>query len=611
MRHPMVDDEAALLALTNLSTITFHRWPSRADRLEEPDLLVIDLDPSTSDLEEVRRAARWTREVLDELDLAAYVQATGSRGIHVVTPLDRTSTTTEVATFADGMARLLAARHPDELTVEFSKAARGDRLYLDTARNGYAQTVVAPYSVRARRGAPVATPLEWDELDAPGPPTRRLDDRHDARPSRRAWRPVGRDGPPRQGSRPPARAARRAARRSRGRRRLTSGGLEGEERALGGDTAAVLTDRAVAAHDAVARHDERHRVVGARRPDRPHGPSDGRRRRRRRRSSRSRRTGSPAGARARRGGTRAPAAGRRPGRTCGAGRRSSRRAGGPTSSRRRPPRRIRGLTSTARRPSTSSWPSSSNATRTSPAGRRRQQQRRRAGCRRCGRRRRAGRPGRRARRARRGAARAAAGARRGERRRPAPRPRRRVGDHVSAHLPVAASQVGDAVGRAAAGRGLAAVEHRRHLGVRQVGEVVGDHGAALLRRQRVERGAQAGGRRPASGRSSGRPAGPRPARARRLAARELVDRLAVGDRHQPPAHVAVGSQPRVRLQRRQERLGPGVLGVGRGEQRPAHPHHDRAVLLDDLLERTHQPHDVNVAARRGVRSPITARSRGP
>ena len=105
--------------------------------------------------------------MLDELDLAAYIQVTGSRGIHVVAPLDRTATTTEVTMFADGIARLLAARHPDELTVEFSKAARGDRLYLDTARNGYAQTVVAPYSVRARRGAPVAAPLQWDELDDP------------------------------------------------------------------------------------------------------------------------------------------------------------------------------------------------------------------------------------------------------------------------------------------------------------------------------------------------------------------------------------------------------------------------------------------------------------
>lgn len=166
VRHPVVDDAAALLALTNLSTVTFHRWPSRADRLEHPDLLVVDLDPSTAEFDPVRRAAGWTRAVLEELDLTAYVQTTGSRGLHVVSPLDRSATTDEVATFADGIARLLAARHPEQLTVEFHKAGRGDRLYLDIARNGYAQTVVAPYSVRARPGAPVATPIEWDELDA-------------------------------------------------------------------------------------------------------------------------------------------------------------------------------------------------------------------------------------------------------------------------------------------------------------------------------------------------------------------------------------------------------------------------------------------------------------
>jgi bifunctional non-homologous end joining protein LigD len=167
VRHPVVDDEAALLALTNLSTVSFHRWPSRADRLDRPDLLVIDLDPSSDDFGEVRDAARRTRDVLDELDLVAFLQTTGSRGIHVVTPLDRSATTDEVAAFADDVGRLLAARHPDALTVETRKAARADRLYVDTARNGWAQTVVAPYSVRPRRGAPVATPITWDELDDP------------------------------------------------------------------------------------------------------------------------------------------------------------------------------------------------------------------------------------------------------------------------------------------------------------------------------------------------------------------------------------------------------------------------------------------------------------
>jgi bifunctional non-homologous end joining protein LigD len=167
VRHPVVDDEAALLALSNLGTISFHRWGARADQLEHPDVLIIDLDPSSDDVRSVVRAAHWTAELLDELDLAAYVQVTGSRGIHVATPLDRSASTEEVAAFADGLAIVLAARHPDELTHQFSKAARGDRLYLDTARNGYAQTAVAPYSVRPRRRAPVATPLDWDELDDP------------------------------------------------------------------------------------------------------------------------------------------------------------------------------------------------------------------------------------------------------------------------------------------------------------------------------------------------------------------------------------------------------------------------------------------------------------
>ncbi len=167
VRHPVVDDAAALLALTNLSTVSFHRWSSRADRLERPDLLIIDLDPSTDEFEAVRRAAYWTREVLDELDLVAYLQLTGSRGVHVMVPLDRSAETDEVAAFADGVALLLVQRHPHELTIEGRKESRARRLYVDVARNGWAQTSVAPYSVRPLRGAPVATPITWEELDDP------------------------------------------------------------------------------------------------------------------------------------------------------------------------------------------------------------------------------------------------------------------------------------------------------------------------------------------------------------------------------------------------------------------------------------------------------------
>jgi len=166
VRHPVVDDEAALLALTNLSTVSFHRWPSCADKLDRPDLLVVDLDPSTDDFAEVRRAAGWTKELVEELDLRPYLQTTGSRGVHVVVPLDRSADTEQVVAFARDLALVLAGRHPGDLTTEFHKADRDRRLYLDVGRNGWAQTVVAPYSVRPRPGAPVATPIAWDELDA-------------------------------------------------------------------------------------------------------------------------------------------------------------------------------------------------------------------------------------------------------------------------------------------------------------------------------------------------------------------------------------------------------------------------------------------------------------
>jgi bifunctional non-homologous end joining protein LigD len=109
--HPIVDDEESLLVLTNLSTISFHRWSARtaptpdgeAGGVDHPDLLIVDLDPSGDAFDVVRRAAHATRDLLDELDLAAYLQVTGSRGIHVVTPLDRTASTEAVGAFARGL----------------------------------------------------------------------------------------------------------------------------------------------------------------------------------------------------------------------------------------------------------------------------------------------------------------------------------------------------------------------------------------------------------------------------------------------------------------------------------------------------------------------------
>ncbi|MFJ9038865.1 non-homologous end-joining DNA ligase [Streptomyces sp. NPDC102406] len=171
--HVVCDDAATLAYLAGQACITPHRWLSRADRPRHPDRLVFDLDPPADDFEPVRGAAHHLRELLDELDLASGLMTTGSRGLHVVVPLNRRDDADDVLAFARAAADTLAARYPRELTTEPRKDARKGRLYLDVARNGYAQTVVAPFAVRSRAGAPVAVPLDWDELDTPGLSARR------------------------------------------------------------------------------------------------------------------------------------------------------------------------------------------------------------------------------------------------------------------------------------------------------------------------------------------------------------------------------------------------------------------------------------------------------
>ncbi|MFD4588489.1 non-homologous end-joining DNA ligase [Streptomyces sp. NPDC058423] len=171
--HTVCDDAATLVHLADQACVTLHRWQSKADRPDHPDRLVFDLDPPEDDFEPVRRAARLLGELLGELRLPSVLMTTGSRGLHVVVPLVRRHAFDEVREFAKDVADLLAAAHPDRLTTEARKAARGDRLYLDVQRNGYAQTAVAPYSVRAREGAPVATPIGWDQLEDPGLTARR------------------------------------------------------------------------------------------------------------------------------------------------------------------------------------------------------------------------------------------------------------------------------------------------------------------------------------------------------------------------------------------------------------------------------------------------------
>jgi bifunctional non-homologous end joining protein LigD len=163
--HVVCDDAAAIVYLANLSTVTFHAWTSTVEHLARPDLVIIDLDPDPDQgLEVVRAAARSVKAACEEVGLASFIQTSGSRGYHVVMPLQPGPDVEVVRDFAAELALLVAARDPERLSVEWRKAKRDGRLLLDTARMGYAQTLVAPYSVRPKPEAPVATPIEWSEL---------------------------------------------------------------------------------------------------------------------------------------------------------------------------------------------------------------------------------------------------------------------------------------------------------------------------------------------------------------------------------------------------------------------------------------------------------------
>jgi bifunctional non-homologous end joining protein LigD len=166
--HPTADRRDALRWLANQNCVIVHAWLSKRDRLRTPDRIVFDLDPTLDDFAVVKATARTVADVLGDIGLVSYVQTTGSRGLHVVSPIKGNTDFDAVRQFARDVADVVAADDPAHRTVEARKAKRGDRLYLDVMRNAYGQTAVAPYAVRARRGAPVATPLEWDELGRRG-----------------------------------------------------------------------------------------------------------------------------------------------------------------------------------------------------------------------------------------------------------------------------------------------------------------------------------------------------------------------------------------------------------------------------------------------------------
>lgn len=163
--HQVVIRHAAdIVYLAEQACITPHAWLSRAGRLRQPDRMIFDLDPSADSLERIRQVARDLRDVLERVGLVPFVMTSGSRGYHIWVPLDGQADFDTAREFARDAARAAVARRRELATIEQRKSGRDGRVFIDYLRNAYAQTSVMPYSVRARPGAPVATPIEWDEL---------------------------------------------------------------------------------------------------------------------------------------------------------------------------------------------------------------------------------------------------------------------------------------------------------------------------------------------------------------------------------------------------------------------------------------------------------------
>jgi bifunctional non-homologous end joining protein LigD len=169
---PIVSDEDALLWMANMGCIDMNVWYSRVDKPERPDFVLFDLDPSADvGFKETVQVALLIKEVLDALELEGFPKTSGSDGIHVLVPVARRYTYADTREFAEIVARTLASTDRGLVTTEWSKQKRRGVL-IDSNQNGEGKTIASVYSVRPREGAPVSTPLRWEEV------TEELDPRH-------------------------------------------------------------------------------------------------------------------------------------------------------------------------------------------------------------------------------------------------------------------------------------------------------------------------------------------------------------------------------------------------------------------------------------------------
>jgi bifunctional non-homologous end joining protein LigD len=164
--YAIVRDARGLLWLANQNCITPHVWTSRAPDLFHPDLCVFDLDPLVPDDAVLRSAVLLLRDLLAELGCTSWIKTSGSKGFHVIVPLDGHADCGQVARFANAVARVFVARDPEHLTLEFYKADRGGRILVDTGRNEFGATYAAAYALRPKPNAPVSAPCTWEEIES-------------------------------------------------------------------------------------------------------------------------------------------------------------------------------------------------------------------------------------------------------------------------------------------------------------------------------------------------------------------------------------------------------------------------------------------------------------
>lgn len=168
VEYPVCNSQAALVYFANQGAVAFHIWASPIDAPDHPNEIVFDLDPpDLSAFPLVRETAHVLKDLLEELALPVFVKTSGSKGLHVVTPVDGKASYEQVRELVAMIAKLLIERYPELVTLEFHKKDRKGRLYFDTGRNIMGATFVAPYSLRGRPGAPISAPLTWNEIDDP------------------------------------------------------------------------------------------------------------------------------------------------------------------------------------------------------------------------------------------------------------------------------------------------------------------------------------------------------------------------------------------------------------------------------------------------------------